>query len=111
MSNQFFELGRLLAVLYEEGILQQLGFTDNNQAISSVIECPVQVFTKGIALHNQLQREQQLVCLEGDLPKSINELKGEKCQQFIEGYKSEIKRLIYVRWYGFLCQFDTVQLS
>ena len=101
-TSALYRWGRVLALLYEEGVLSEMGFTSATQVSSLTIEDPAIVLRQALLRRRARPQETYLAHLaEGaDLP--CAPLHPEERRRLLLGYQRELALLVLRRWVG--CQ-------
>jgi hypothetical protein len=100
-QQEAVRLGSLVAVLYEEGILNNLGLKPHKVGISLSKESPRKILGPALQLReNTLPAADRLATIVGsDI--SSTPLSDEELTAFFQTYDSTLRLLIGMRWIGF----------
>jgi hypothetical protein len=92
-------LGRILAILYEEGHLEACGLTPQQVVLALCKGQSQAVLAPIFQRRNTMPTSQQLATIP-NFPHMV--LADDDVQNLYRAYQSELVQLIYKRWFGFL---------
>ena len=97
--SAWYRLGRVLALLYEEGVLEALGINTLDQACELTLEDPKLVLLEALGERRQRPQKTYLADIDEAVALPSQPPAAEEHRQFILGYQREIALLVLTRWW------------